>query len=378
MVANTGRLMQMAASARMPARGENHDIAGRDAFDQLDAIADAQSGADALFVRLAVLDQQHFLDARKHHQRILRNDNRGIVGGDDLGLGKGARPQAAGLIGDLRFDRQRPRAFLDRRADPRDATLVSRRVAFHDDAYQLADLKAGGGTLRHCQLQTQRMLTHDGHDRCTGGAIFTGKDHALADHAVDRRSQRGIVDLLARQRELGAALQQHCLPVADFLERILVPSFGNLQRRICGFEIGLCRDAALDERRDTFALAAGLGERGAGLPHDGGLFEIDGVGIAGGVETEPGPRLLERGFRLAQPQLEIGRGEARDRLALSNRRSEVDAQFLDASGDLEAERDLFFGGKRAADGDRAGQRHALDGRDGDWRGRRRLGALCRR
>ena len=48
----------------------------------------------------------------------------------------------------------------------------------------------------------------------------------------------GVRELLARQLQLGAALQQHPLPVLHLLERVLVAALGHLKRRDRGVELG--------------------------------------------------------------------------------------------------------------------------------------------
>src|SRR5215510_7861545 len=96
-VAKTGRRMQMAASVFMvllrdrdqravgeAARRDDHVVAGRDAFEDLNAIADSNAGTDTLFVRLAVFDDEHLLDAGEHHQCALRHHQARVFGGDDF------------------------------------------------------------------------------------------------------------------------------------------------------------------------------------------------------------------------------------------------------------------------------------------------------
>ena len=51
----------------------------------------------------------------------------------------------------------------------------------------------------------------------------------LADHAVDRRAQHVSSSCWRASRQLGAALREHRLAVADFFERVLVAAFGDLR-----------------------------------------------------------------------------------------------------------------------------------------------------
>ena len=190
-VARTGRRMQMAARVRMAGYSGDADrgavgeaarvtmttIARLDAFEHFDLVADALAGADAALERLAVLDEQHLLDAGKDDERRLRDDQALGLVGDDLRLGERAWAQAAGLVGNLGFDRQRAVAFGDRRAEPRDAAAVDGGIAFDGDVDGLPEAKAGGRALGHRELQPQRMLAHDGEDGRARGAILAGKRH---------------------------------------------------------------------------------------------------------------------------------------------------------------------------------------------------------
>ena len=58
------------------------------------------------------------------------------------------------------------------------------------------------------------------------------------------------VELLAGQLQLGAALGQDGLPVADFLQRVLVPPLGHLQVRLGGVELGPGDELLLEELDD--------------------------------------------------------------------------------------------------------------------------------
>ena len=90
----------------------------------------------------------------------------------------------------------------------------------------------------------------------------------LADDAVERRGQRRVVELLPRELELGAALLEHRLAVAHFLERVLVAALGDLERRVGGVEVGARRDAALDEGLGAVLRQLGLVEHRPRLADD--------------------------------------------------------------------------------------------------------------
>ena len=161
-------------------------------------------------------------------------------------------------------------------------------------------------------------------------------------------------------------------------------AFGDFERGVRGFEIRLGGDAPLDEGGDALALPARFVHGGPRLADKSGLIGVNRVAIAIGIEAEARPRLLQGGIGLAQAKLEVGRRQAGDHVAFPHDRSEIDAQLLDAAGDLEAEGDLLLGGKRAADGHAAGERLQLEAQDFDRSGgggggvtrRRRRGAAA--
>ena len=384
-VAKTGRRMQMAARAAhdysrdgdgravgQPARRDDHHITRLDAVDELDAIAGADTGPHALLVGLAVLDDQHLLDAGKDDERRLRDDQRRLFLGDDVGLREGAWPELAVDIRNLRLDRQGARAFGNRRADARDAPFVRGRIAFDGDAHALADPQHRRGPFGDGQLQSQRMLPYDRGNRRAGSAVLAGEHEAFAHDAVDRRAQGRVVQLLAGERHFGSALRQHGLAVAHFLERVLMAAFGDFQRGVGGFEIGLGGDAALDEGGDALALAARFvharpapGARGRSDRRRPCRFRRSDRGRGG---RAPAASAASAWRRRSSKSVGV---KPRDQVALAHGRSQVDAQVLDTSGDLEAEGDLFLGGERAAHGHAAGDRLLLEAYDFDGSGGRR-------
>ena len=181
------------------------------------------------------------------------------------------------------------------------------------------DANGGDGALGNRELQAQRMLANDGEDGRAGGAVLAGEGLALADDAVDRRTQRRVVELLAREVALGDALREDGLTIADFLERVLIAAVGDLKLCVGRLEIRACRDAALHERGDALALAARFVERGLRLTNECGLLDLDGVAAAERVESEPRARLLQRRLGLTEPQLEISGCEAGEHLPALHR-----------------------------------------------------------
>ena len=89
-------------------------------------------------------------------------------------------------------------------------------------------------------------------------------------------------------------------------------------------------------------------------------------------EPQTHPRLHQRRLRLLDAQLEISGSKDGDDLAFLDRAAEVHADLGDPAGDFEGQRDLFFGGQRPGDRDRAYSvcSETADGLDRPWRRRR--------
>ena len=90
------------------------------ARDDLDPVAEPAAGGDAQLLALAVADREHLLHAGEGDERRRRHRHDAVVRLDDhLGLGERAGTEAAGRVGDLRLDEQRPVLLGDRRGQAR-------------------------------------------------------------------------------------------------------------------------------------------------------------------------------------------------------------------------------------------------------------------
>ena len=160
------------------------------------------------------------------------------------------------------------------------------------------------------------MQPDEGHDGRPGGEVLADRGLALDDGAVDRRDDRGVGELLAHERDLRAALEQHALAVLDLLDRVLVAPLGDLERRDRGVQLGPRHELLVPEPRQPVAVELGLVEQRLGLADDGGLRRVHPV--VGPVRREPEPdaRLLERGDRLVETELVVLGVDAGDPLAL--------------------------------------------------------------
>jgi hypothetical protein len=265
-------------------------------------------------------------------------------------------------IWNLRFQHERAAGFVDRRADAGDAPFVHAGIAFDVDAHRLVHAHQGRVALGHGEAQPQRVHAHDGGDRRAHREVLADRRLALANHAVEWGSEHRVFELLARHVQLAATLEQHGLPIAHVLQRILITAVGDLERRFCIVEVGARRDLTRDEGLDALLVEQRLIEHRPRLPDAGRLFRIDVIVGGIGGQAEPGPRLLQRRFGLVHVQREIGGHELGDRLALADAAAKVDMQQAEPARDFHADCDLLFGGQRAGDRDRPCQ-PILHGRD---------------
>ena len=394
MVAKTGRLMQTAArlrmtysatvtdepSARPPGVDDDH-VAGRRRRrgSRRDRRRAGRCGR-ACSVSLAVLDHQNLLDAGEHDQRRLRHDQRRrfeAVTMSALAKVPGRRRAVRRLgtsasIGSVRVPSS------DRRADARDAAFVHVLLAFDGDAHALAD-----AARRRRRARARASCRRSG---CWRTTVTIGVPAARYSPANTRRSritpsigERSMVSSSCCRASASSERRcgEHRLPVAHFFERVLLAGLRRSprrRRRLRGRPSPRCRAATKVAMRSRWRRASV--SAGARLPDERGLdrhrpCRLSPVGSR--------PRRARACCRAASDcrkrQFEIGRREPGDDIALATRSSpDRRSSCSTPAGDLEAERDLFFGGERAAHRDAARQSAAaLQPDDLDGLGRRRLG-----
>ena len=189
------------------------------------------------------------------------------------------------------------------------------------------------------------MELDDGGHRRAGGEELAHRGAPLAHRAVDRRGDDGVHELLARQLELGSALEQHGLSIAHLLDRVLVAPLRHRQPRDGGVELGLGDQSLLLEALRAFARELGLVEHGARLLDEGGLLDVHAVVGALGRQPEPGARLLQRGHGLIDAEPGVGGIEARHDLAALEPAAQVHGQLGHTPGHLGAQHHLLVGGQ---------------------------------
>ena len=144
--------------------------------------------------------------------------------------------------------------------------------------------------------------------------------------------------------------------IADLFERVLILTFGDLERSLGRVERGAGRESALHERLHAIAVEARLARDRLPLAHERRLLGIDRIVVALGGEPQAHARLHQRRLGLADAQLVVSRDQPRDDLALPHDASEVHVHLGDPAGDLEAERHLVLGRERSGHGDGPYQR----------------------
>ena len=82
-------------------------------------------------------------------------------------------------------------------------------VALDADADDQAGLQVGRLALGHRELKPQRVGAHDREHRRAGRAVLADGHLTFPHGAIERRAQHGVLELLARDLDLGPALRQH-------------------------------------------------------------------------------------------------------------------------------------------------------------------------
>ena len=180
---------------------------------------------------------------------------------------------------------------------------------------------------------------------------------------------------LPRELELGLALREHRLAVAHLLERVLVTAVSHLERRLGGVELGAGRRSRASRTWPCASrVSRASSSTAAAWRTMRGLLGVDGVVVAVGRKAEARAGLLQRRLGLPHAQLEVGRISRAMHLALADAAAEVHGELVEPAGDLDAQRDLLFGGEGARHGDGAHERVLGGGHDLD---RPRLGGVGR-
>src|SRR5215831_20249578 len=378
MVANTGRLMQTSASFCMALLGHGDGltagevaghgddrIAALEALDDLDVRAQAAAGRDAHLGRLALTDDQHLLDAGEHDDRGGRHGHHRLAHlGHDLDAREGARPEESALVRHFGLDQQRTVLLLNDRRQPHHATAVERRIALDRQGDCVACADAGAFALGNRDTQAQRMHAHHRGDGRARRQILAHRGLLEAHDAVERREDHGVGELLPSQIELGAALRDDGLAVADFLDRVLVAAFGHQQGRLGRVELGASDQLLLREPDAPIAGEPRVVHHRPRLTDDRRLLGIDLLIGTRRREPESYAGLLQRGLGLLDPQLEVALIELADDLPTLDARAEIDGDFGQAARDLRAEYDLVVGRQGASRRD--GTRHRALGGDRDF------------
>ena len=263
---------------------------------------------------------------------------------------------APALVGDLGLDHQRrgcaPRSrgsgarrgrvdVRDRR--PRGRAPPAPRAPWRPRARAPPGAGAAGGCARGSPPARRRPRYSPG-----GGV-------PLAHRAGERGDEHGVGELLPRQVQLRAPLREDALPVEDLLARR--PGSGSPRpcRRPRPRRGPPARSASARRAPARAPAGAGLGEHRLRLADDRRL-----LGNRRAPPPAPGARprraraWASAASACCDAQLEVGRREPRQHLALRHAAAEVDRRSREPAGRLHAEHDLFLRRERAGDGHHVG------------------------
>src|SRR6185295_1833742 len=150
------------------------------------------------------------------------------------------------------FDNQHPILSRNRRAYASDLPGVDIGVAFESYAHLLSCLDASRFTLGHFGTQSKRVHSNDVDYGRGRGEILADACALLFHHAVEGRVDRRISKLLPRDLEFGTPLNYERLPIANLLDRILIPAECDFVFGIGAIELGLRYHSALNQRLSAF------------------------------------------------------------------------------------------------------------------------------
>src|SRR6266851_9585969 len=214
-VANTGRRTQISdnisespsphfllglfsAERHLHAIGELVDIvrgnaiAGLDAADDLDAIAEAVADFELAHGQLVTVDEEHAVDAIAVLQRRVRQRQHVVhLAALDVHARERARLEHGVLVGHERLEGKRARRRVHRRTDPRNAAGEGAvRIGIDEELHGLAVVDPRRHLFGNLGDHLQRIDADDGHHRHLRLHELAEVDEPLLDVAVERRPDR--------------------------------------------------------------------------------------------------------------------------------------------------------------------------------------------
>src|SRR6185369_8429321 len=150
------------------------------------------AGRDRFLQCFSILNDDHFLDARKSDDAVVRNgDSHLRVVRHDLGAHKRSWSQGSS-ISYVRFNHEHTVLLGDHRTESHDLSDVDILIALDGYANILTRANSARLTLRDLSAQTQRIHSHDVHYRRTRRKIFTNTRPLFLHDTVERSNHPSV------------------------------------------------------------------------------------------------------------------------------------------------------------------------------------------
>lgn len=352
------------------AGGEHDDIAFFDSGEDFDTTPSGAAGDHATFGGFTVLDEEDLFESGEAGDGLSREHEGALLGADDhFGAGEGPWSEAA-VVGEVGLDGESAGLLADDGAKTFDMAGEVVGIAINGEADGLVDLDFLGVAFGDLDTKSQRIHAYDGGDGGGDAKDFTDLRSTFDHTAIEGGEDLGIGQFLFGDLDLGAALGEDGLLLADFFDGELELGFGDSEVGFCGFEFGVWEDPLVAEFEGAFAGFDGFVEHGAGLFDGAGLVEDDG--IVGAIErkAERGAGLGEEGLGLEEAQFVIPSFEASDQISFFDFGTEVDSEQFETAGDFGAESGLVDRGESAGGLDGTIEKFVgrFGGADGAWSG----------
>jgi putative membrane-bound dehydrogenase-like protein len=264
-------------------------------------------------------------------------------------------------IGNLRFDAQHPRLFVEGRTHPRQSpgVLVCLAVELHSS--RLPHPHPARIALGNVGLQSKGIGANHRQHRSPSRQVLPDIGQSLLDDPGERGAQRGVRKLLFGNSVFSSPLRQNRLPFPGLLKRVQVAAPRHLELRLRPLQFLGRTDAVRLQFPNALEIALRLPKQRHRLPNRPGLLEIHRVVIALDRQSQTGPGLAQQRLGLVHAQFIVARFDLRDHLARLNRTSDIHRQRLESARGLHTQRGTVHGAQRPQGGDHPLHRTHADG-----------------
>src|SRR5689334_4321566 len=184
------------------ARIDHHFFTDVNAGDDFSKFRTASAGCNRALECFSVLHDDHFLNARKRYDRVVRHRDRHFrVVSHDLRVRKRAGPQCP-IISDVGFNHEYAVLLRDHRTQAHDLAGIDSRIPLNGYTNILTSVHLARFTLGNLGAQAQRVHFHDVYYRRARREIFADAGSFLLNDAIERRNNRSVFQLLLCERQL--------------------------------------------------------------------------------------------------------------------------------------------------------------------------------